>query len=557
MIKKNIFTQKVCDAVKGYEGIAKEYTQQAKTRVGANNAPFILDALDLSKENVSVRQAYYKLGLAALGNLLDKPPKIEGLDALILYTGLLTKGLTVGVTLTPEGKREKSFYTRDTDLLEELVKAGAISNEEKLLEDLKKGSIEKKLGTGLKKAALAYARLDLEQVHGDTISFKYVLPRFRQDQGSMSFKLYPYTGVYASSAVLYNEIKKAQVRVTSAYPEVVSSIVGVTPESVLQVYKGLKVSMQDIEEVKALVTARSSAQVGWMCEKNSIKCFDIESSLYDIGTININIFDITGLQVVKPTQISTKVSLVDTGDLKSIYRTRINSWRLAQYEVFSYCDTSEAANIPERKGILRKWQQDLSNLQLYSVMESLPDLFGDLQKGLAAKYRLKGVEEKNLEVVELEEDYMKRVDQLKELMSTGVVKLVATSKKGRDKQYLCTDDEDLLRKKLGANYAKKYESVRTRLYLARREAEETGADLVTTLYAYNLEGRIPDLDSLVGLPLAEQLSQLDEVPMKTRAKSSNVYLVPFKRLTATGEDDFYGSIDVRSIISLYYGKKKK
>lgn len=516
------------------------------------------------------KQSYYQMGLLALKPVFDG---VKGLSAndialeLGFLAGVLDNEVLIGVDKTG-GTPHIALYTSNEEILTYFAKKGAFADIAKFEKDLEQLKTKKKVSAYKNKngSTVAMGRIDFESLEGDLVHLKFTLPRsFRNDFGS-TFKLYP----YSSFVLLAEEFKKfAKSKKALTVHQVVEKItkdnrtveqktrkLTFLPKVVEESYGRAVTSLRNVEEIRGLIEIKiAKCDCNWDPTRMILKAYDLESSLYGKSHTNIRFQDIIGVENCPPSSINTSQYTVDYEDLKSLFKTRVNSWKLADYNSFTVVPTEDMATIPDRKDFLMNWLSGIDDSTLYKVMTSREDLFGDISKGLDTKYTLKPKAEKLMKLVKLSNNMDERVKEVRDYLSRGICKIEALSKKGSNRSYVATNNEDILSMKLGKNYLWKFESDRNKLNALMEEVDrgvdkESFEDLV---YKADLSGIVP-LHNIGSGSESEMKAILEEGLESLKSSNrSNDYLVNFKQPYAETKDDFWGAVDVRRIESFEFG----
>lgn len=397
-------------------------------------------------------------------------------QGFVLYTGFFGTEAAIGIDTAKS--KNLSVFTRSEKILRELFKEGAFDTtytQDDLEKDIEK--LEKKIGTGIAKGALSFARLDLINAMKDTALFKLTVPNFRTDVGE-TLKFYPY-GVFPYLAGLMKEtVKDNAITVMQNMQEGSVKVrkISFTDKAVKVLYKGFEKTMID-NKIKKV-------NPGWDALSLNIKAYNLEGSLYSTGYTNINLEDIIQITSCKLGEVDKTQYAVNYDDLKGHFRTCVNNrWKTDDFLAFKGLDLSSYATNQDRKDAAMVWVKNVDNVNLYNIMAAQPELFGDVVESLSERERRSPKEFKKLEYVELPEDKDAKLDKVKEMLRNGVVKLTKTSKKSNKvSEVICTTNGILLSRILGKNYVENYESVGIKLQYLKNILNKTNMiDNVTQL----------------------------------------------------------------------------
>lgn len=587
----------------------------------SSTAPVNEFVQDFTQMNLSqaVYQSYYNEGYNVLVPMLQAKKKLDISMVNPMYvtvTGLLAKEFVIGCDVTKG--MSTSIYTKSYDLLYELFLAGAFDNVDKFNKGIEalfgkkdKQDYGNKVAACFEKASLAMARIDIAGVIGDSVSLDLIIPnKFRTDYGT-GFKIYPYTVFPFLSTYLKKMVKSLPerkfketrlrkqrevvdiraVNIMSMEPvlgqtqvnmgNVKTRNVTFFDEEVFKAYKRGNYPTEDHakDAHDMLIRNIKKTNCTWDCLKLYLKGFNVEASLYSVPYTTIRFERITKISPVSLKNIDTSRYMIDFDSVRKLFISRVNNWKLADFEDFGkMVDTSACANIPERIQVVNAWANEMKDEDLYKLMLSRRNLFeptmsnGEkktIEDGLEDMYRQTPNALKKLQFVDLESDFEKRVDQLKDLLKSGVCKIeTASSRTGAPRVYLATNHEGVLKTCYGSNVLGEYESdkraIQNMIKLIEDGKIKTYRNFVDKLHLAKIDGLV-DYGQLEGHDStpSEWLLVLKTAALDLEAKTSgrklstdtNKYLVNFRRINAFSSSSFYGSVDVRNITSLEFGKQ--
>lgn len=539
-------------------------------------------------------------------------------QGLVLYTGFFSTEAAIGVDTSKS--KVTSIFTRSETILRELFKEGAFEDsytKEDLDTDIEK--LEKKIGTGIEKGALSFARLDLINAMSDAAIFKITLPNFRTDIGD-TLKFYPY-GVFPYLANLMKETVKDNAKTVMQNLQdgnIKVRKISFTDKAVKVLYKGFESTMVENKIRKA--------KPGWDVLSLNIKAYNLEGSLYSKGYTNINLEDMLQISSCKLSEVDKTQYAVNYDELRKHFRASVNKWNLSHYNDFRGTDLNSYPTKDDKKEALMRWLESVDDITLYNIMKYQEELFGgDLEQKLDKVANDSPKEFKELEYVELPEDTEEKLKKVKEMLKNGVVRLAKTSKKSNKvSEVVCTNNGILLSRILGKNYVEKYESIGIKIQYLKNILEKTNliddfSELEKKIYAMGINNYM-DVSTLdkaafeatvvenkviedevtkeLMIEYAKELkskgksdAEIDaelslpntEKKFRNKAKTTGVFkpylqsasaiegskdnvretsggnpnIVRYKKVYADSEKDFYGSVDIENIISVEYAELGK
>lgn len=578
-----------------------------------SNNPINSFVVDLSQMGLSqnITQAYYQKGLSVLQPVVDSKKKLDinmVSPDYIIYTGLLDNEFVMG--FEPKNDLKIGIYTKSEKLLELLHKEGAFDNEEKYQKNMKalfgdnKSNFGNKVAASFEKDSLAMGRIDISAVIGDEVSLDLIIPsKFRSDYGT-DFVLIPYTvfpyltqslfsfvnGMKERTIIEKNKVTKTERKSSDIRALTVMQVeedgnlktrkVAFESKEVLKAYsrgaKGLSVEeTKDFEEM--VKTQIKKTRLGWDCLKKQMRVYNTEASVYGVPYSVIKLERLVKITPCSLKDIDTSMYLIDFDEVRRLFTSRVNNWRLSEFEDFgSYLNTNDCANIDERIKKLNYWADGLDDVDLWNAMKSKRPLFErmkdgsskGLEEGLADMFKRKPSAQKRMKWVDLETDMDKRVQQLRDLLANGICQIESVSSRtGAPRKFVATNNESILDTVYGKNKRLAYESPKRSL---RHVQGLIHSGKIQTLSQFLRDLQTAGVDGLVDYSNLDDNSSVQDFSLaidnafvelenneKTKAPSSNTYKVNFRRVNAENADEYYGSVDVRNIESLLFGEQKK
>lgn len=577
---------------------------------------FVVDFSRMGLSSTTV-QNYYQEGLKVLMPAVDSKKKLDisqVSQAYVIYTGLLNHEFVIGYE--PAKNMETCIYTKSEKLLTTLYKAGAFDNVDKYNKSMKALFGENGVGFGNKvvasfeKNSLALGRLDIVSIIGDEVCLDLTIPtKFREDYGTglilMPYSIFPYLSESLSNFVnnlpmrtitVKNKVKRTETKiedirgVTVLQKEVDGNVktrkATFSAKELVKAYnmgaKELGLTGEEFEDYQEMVNSQvKKTKLGWDCLKKQIRAFNVEASIYSVPYTVIKLERLMKLTPCTLTNIDTSMYLIDFDEVRRLFTSRINNWRISEFEDFgNIVNTNECANIDERKMMLNRWADGIDDADLYKIMKSKGHLFErmkdgsskSIDDGLADMYKRKPKAQKSLKWVDLESNMDARKNQLKNLLSKGVCKIESVSSRtGAPRTFIATNNEDVLSAAYGENQRLAYESPKRSI---KQISELVTTGKIQTLTQFITKLQTAGIDGIVNYGgLSENASQheylsvlndaLIELENTDRARGNdsgngvvNVYLVNFRRVNAENENEYYGCVDVRNIESVMFGEQK-
>jgi hypothetical protein len=286
--------------------------------------------------------------------------------------------------------------------------------------------------------------------------------------------------------------------------------------------------------------------------------YDLESSVYSLGLASFRPEMLNYVKIINPHSINTACHNVDFDVLRQIFATRIRALKAAQLDAFKYIDLSSYANMTDKQNALIEQAEKEDNRKLLSLMQAHPEIFGDINEALEKRRRIMPKFLKGFQPVELPNTEQERVALLRDLLSKGVVQFVTTTKDGRVSGKLASNNSKVLERIYGKDYVQKYETVSLRIkevkaaiergeVKSRKEAEELAVK-------FNILPSIDATEYLKGgkATLAALDTAIKELEEKSASRTRNPAYVLYRNLKAENSDNFYGQVNVNSLISVEF-----
>lgn len=574
---------------------------------------FVVDFSRMGLSSATV-QNYYQEGLKVLMPAVDSKKKLDisqVSQAYIIYTGLLNHEFVMG--FDPAKNMETCIYTKSEKLLTTLYKAGAFDNVDKYNKSMKALFGENGAGFGNKvvasfeKNSLALGRLDIVSIIGDEVCLDLTIPtKFREDYGTglvlMPYSIFPYLSESLSNFVnnlpmrtitVKNKVKRTETKiedirgVTVLQKEVDGNVktrkATFSAKELAKAYnmgaKELGLTGEEFEDYQEMVNSQvKKTKLGWDCLKRQIRAFNVEASIYSVPYTVIKLERLMKLTPCTLTNIDTSMYLIDFDEVRRLFTSRINNWRISEFEEFgSFVNTSGCANIEERIQLLNRWADGLDDVDLWKAMKAKRPLFErmkddsskGIEEGLSDMYKRKPTAQKRMRWVDLETDMDARLTQVRNLLSTGICQIESVSSKtGAPRKFIATNNESVLDTVYGKNQRLSYESPKRSLKLVKtliqngkivnlqqflRDLQTAGVDGLVDYSSLNDSSSVNDFILVVD----NAITALEQDSYSKSSTTNSAYVVNFRRVNADNEKEYYGAVDVRNIEALLFGEQKK
>ena len=604
--------------IKDYESILKSVYNNDVLQAAANvfseglqgKTPTYEYVRDFCQMGISpaVLQEYYNEGLAVLMPAVNSKKKLDiSMVSVeyIVYTGLLNREFVIGFDTTKG--MVTSIYTKSEALLEKLFKAGAFEDEAKYRKNMKalfgegKQDFGNKVVSSFEKNSLAMARLEIEGVVGEEVSLDLKIPtKFRDDYGR-TLKLYPYSvfpylseslisfvgqlkeGTFTERNRKVADIRALTILQAESDGNVKNRKVAFNANEVVKAYRRGKYNSVDEQEdaQNMLKNQIAKTKIKWDCLKLYLKGFNLEASLYSVPYTTIRFERLVNISPCSLKNIDTSMYMTDFDSVRRLFRARVNSWRLEDFKEFNkIVNTDDCSNIPDRRQVIEVWSNNMDDADLLKIMRMKRNLFEKdtngnaktIEDGLDEMYRLKPRASKNLQWIDLDPDFMKRRNQVKDLLKKGVCKIESSSTRtGAPRSYIGTNNQSVLTSSYGTNRLVAFESPKRSMDNIRTLIEQGKISnynaFVDKLFKAEVDGLVNYGSLSDSSTASDWLNVLDAARATLDAKdgkasggsssgSSNPYMVNFRRINADKASEFYCAVDVRNIESLEFGEQK-
>lgn len=496
------------------------------------------------KNDMTGLQLYKAEGLRAVLNVTSKGKKAitdtsKLSDVYLAIFGMLEHHTFVGIDMTKEGY-PASLYTRNILMLKQMQAAGYIvpdADLSKIEKDLK----ENKTALGFDEGSYVVVRLDVAAVTKSRVQFKPVIPRSRVKIGiGQDYVFIPIDFMHRAAAILDSAskgiFKFTKTSVTGTKTHVATS----NPDIVRDVYKNAPKNLVE-SRIRKITCGYDDVTLRYIC-------YDLESSMYALGVAS---FRPEMLDVIKKGSlktVDTSMHSVNYDYLQGIFKTRVKGMRLADFDKFKVIDTSSIPTVDKKAEAIINMSEEWDVRDLFTIMKSYPEIFGDIDKSLASREKNAPKVLKQLESVDNFD-----IDTVRDLLKTGVVKITAISKANKTYERYASNNEAVLKRFLGKDYVKKYESSSNRIKAMKKEVEEGNirdrATLEKLLVEYDLMALVDSRSLVTNNPvdvLEMSLNNVRDVPSLPNDT------IIYRKLNANSRDSFYGQVKGRNIIAIEY-----
>lgn len=479
---------------------------------------------------------------------------INGLsEDYLAILGTLETHVFVGVDLEKDGF-PTALYTRNPEILAQLNASGRlVTDPEKLIKNLFGTKLELSCGN----QNFVLARLDIAGNSNGVVSYKAVIPRENMEIGLDKRFVFIPVGLYGIFEELITQAKDYPLEVTYGIDDtkLLRKLVTVSPQVTSKVYANL-------DDALLQSRLRKTPSMGYNVDAQCFTAFDLEASLHAGGTNSFRPELMHTLKVVGFESIDTSMHMIDFVLLRGIYRTRANGAKVGQLDALKFIDLSSYATQKDKAEALIALEETLRNSELYALMKSNEDFFGDINKTLEARERVKPKFLKNFALIHLPEVLdATAVGKIKELMSNGVLKLTAKRKNGTYYERVVSNNEQVLQRMVGKDYVRDFETVRTKLKYVQSEVmagriktknqlEKAGVDYNILEYVdgavYFADDKQDTIDAIT-----EGLENLTE---SNKGGSKSDTCVVFRNIHAKDKSDFFGSVELKDLVSIEYSQ---
>lgn len=508
---------------------------------------------DMSRINLYNKGVNNIMRLASENEWKLKQEAIASLDGM--YVALfqaLEEMVMVGVDMSKEGF-PSALYTRSREALNGLYSLGLLEdNGERKYLDALDGN---KTANAIAKGLFLAIRLDVVGVYKGLPKFKPVIPRSAIDMSS--FALIPVEFMY-----LFEDMLREGFR-GKAFSFTKSSVIGAvehkatfSEDIVRRVYNS---TAPELVEAKI-----KKGRLGYDLMKLRMYCYDLESSIHTLGLASFRPEMLDKIEEYNG-PIDMSQHNINYEYLKGVFRTKIKACNTSQLESLKFTDLSGFANLNDKVEGIIAFSETMKYKNLYWLMKNRPDIFGNVEDALATREKVSPKFLKHMQFVDLPEDSMERVEKVKEMLNTGLVKFTAYKKDNTLYERFCTMNPTVLSKLIGKDYVKRFESPRNKMKyvieLIKRGMVTNRSELEKVAIEYNIVGYIDtgiyfansDNDKVDVQRAVYALEQgLERLTENTPTRNLSPTMVRFKNVFLSEGDSLYGLVNVDNIVTISY-----
>lgn len=570
------------------------YDRGIRAGIQGKSEQFLYPVEEYLKYAPEFKKAMASVGYRLLNKLVEtaglkfEPHDVEnlGIDFLSLY-GFMSSELFVGVDTEAEGMPRAGLFTTSPDPYF-LMNNQGLELDQAAAEKTYKTFNGTRIKRTLEEGKLSLLRLDFpnvsmtytEHVHkGQSIPVKLTMPRDLIDIKDTKYIFIPLTA--------YKVFEENYVGIIKDNPHWFEkeSVNGDTKHAVttdesmlLKIYSYSGAAMGDLavlakeklEVINSPVLRASIARYNPITGRFPL--YNLNSPASETGVVTFRPEMLNKVTPITSMEgIPTFMHIVDTEYLRGIFRTKVSAANTGNLDVLLGALGLEGfANKEDKVNAATSWSERTSSANLFTLMKSQPDIFGDVVDALRKRERVQPRDVKNLDK-ELPIEG-KSTDEIKKIiadaMANGAVRIEYTRKDGSTTKVITSSNPKVLAKKLGPSYIQKYESPRGRLTayiekLKTLEVDKTySRDAIEgSLVEYRVDSHIPaeqvnsipwKKDGAKGSVIQGMMSAYATAAienLKSRAMNPNVFSC--RNLYATSERDYFASISFDRMIAAF------
>lgn len=461
------------------------------------------------------------------------PEQWEGRYNLLASYGYCFNSLFFAYSLKNDSLE---LYTSAIDILVSLAKSGKLRGKVDINNDLQKFNnyfSDNKLKKSVKDGLLRAVRLNVQAL-GTSAYLVGTCPRSALNLDD--YIIIPFQSLVTGMKLLSEKLVNSILKVTQG-------------DKVRYITRNVGVLAKVYGEKRAKELLSSSCIDVY---SNRFYIPSIGASKYSYGLTNIKLTDVDSIEVLNSLQgIDLSEVNVDYSMVKEYFIDRVS--KMSDGEIKSlqkYFDTGlDNISVNVLRNIIRS--TDKYPRDLYSIMKENPTLFNmDKFSSIKSKFGDK------CETV----DIPKSMKELKELLKTGVFRIVRTTKKGTMSSVVCTLSTKELIRIYGYEKWIRFEPLKYRMEMLYKKVSDFDCDIIT-LDMFKMMNKIfhPNFYINADISKAKFLSLINQYMMyiddnDKKASNSNLLLVrgceaEYDEENECGYNYFY-SIDFRTIMSL-------
>lgn len=473
-------------------------------------------------------------------------------DDYLAIFGVLENYVSVGVDMNGKGY-PTALYTRSLAVINHLINRGQIEGDiDKPLDNILKAKTERSIRQG----DFVTVRLDHVTTKNGLPIFKLSTPRSNLHIGSgKQFVFIPVPFFYLLESMLSKQFATTPFRfMESRSSGTYIAVAGLTHQVVQEVYR---TSPENL-----VLSKMRKVKPHYDVIQQKYLVYDLEASLHSLGVTSFRPEMLDRIEPISVLQVDTSRHSIDFSLLRGIYKTRVKAANTEQLASLKLLNLDNYATLKDKQESIADLGERKSDKELYYIMKSNPQVFGDIEESLTARERVSPKFMKNLSPVLLPVSQEERYDVLNDMLNRGVVKFTALKKDGGLFERVATNNPKVLFRILGKDYVKEYESIRNKLYYVRRllndgkatsklHLEKLGVDYNILDY---IEQRIYFSDGIMHGDASDAIDAINEGLAKLNATSSgrggNPTDLIYRNLQVTDSRFFYGRVDVNNIVSV-------
>lgn len=345
-----------------------------------------------------------------------------------------------------------------------------------------------------------------------------------------------------------------------AVNEAMTLLNGVLQEKVLRITQGDKVRVvtKNIQLLSSIYGAsRAQYLVSQVPDARVLRFYlpSLGASIYTAGITNIHLERIDSIEVVESlTEVDLSEIKLDYSQAKDFFVAILKKLPAKDVHIIADALNSQLYNATakEQKKEIEDIVDNLYDREVYDFMKGYPQYFDlNAYKALPSKYG-----DKNEEL-----PIPNSIDELKNLLSRGIYKVLINNRTGSMSTVICTNDSKCLEKIYGRKYYRNYESEGNRLRAMLNEVKAKYSDSITMEQLVKLREKYnlayissENVDISPKTVIRDINAALMEVEMR-KTVIKQPHLVTVRSCEAKLDDEknpvaFYKNLDLKSIVSI-------
>lgn len=468
--------------------------------------------------------------------------------------------LFVGVDTSVETEKKwypASLYTRSVEILTYLSTNGQLSNS--LPEVLEK--LKSKIASSIPKGLMPVIRLDPVSSEGGKPIFEAKIPQKSLDAGGgRPVALIPVAAYYIFADMLKTKGSKSMFRFET------SSIIGTKAYNIATspIFYGKVYSKSGFPNEEIFANLNRMV-IGFDLTTIRYYAYNLEASFYDYGVISFRPEMLNTLKEIQFSDVDPSRHNINYPLLRAVYKTKIKNLTSTTAQLVTFENPNSYANLTDLKEVLLLKGDQLSNKDLYMLMNQNPQLFGNLEEEVEKRKRLQLKVLKDLKPVDLPDSNSERKELLDKLLKSGVVRITAKRKTSNSiLDVYATNSPKVLTQTLGKDYIQKYETTRLRLIKAKQLLENqpqiSRRDFEGLLVTYNIQDNI--MAEMYDISLNPTMTTENLVPYfdraidtlleKSRQRNISPINILYRNIHAEDQKELYGNVEASNLIAVEY-----